>query len=140
RMHGRANNGGADILDDSGNGPRCGIACTRLARSPTRLVRGAAISRGGFSDEGSLLTVQDFARILRTRWVVVFGAIVIAVLAAVAYGAVAPKQYEASTRLFVSTTSDGTNTQNNDGGLFAQRRVLPYHQLLPSARPAHHTT
>ncbi|KAA0098822.1 polysaccharide biosynthesis tyrosine autokinase [Mycolicibacterium sp. P1-18] len=78
------------------------------------------------------MTVQDFARILRTRWVVIFGAIVIAVLAAVAYGAVAPKQYEASTRLFVSTTSDGTNTQTNDGGLFAQRRVLSYTQLLTS--------
>lgn len=78
------------------------------------------------------MTVHDFARILRTRWVVIFGTIVIAVLAAVGYSQLVPKQYEASTRLFVSTTSDGTNTQTNDGGLFAQRRVLSYTQLLTS--------
>ncbi|KQY07885.1 protein tyrosine kinase [Mycobacterium sp. Root135] len=78
------------------------------------------------------MTVQDFAQILRTRWVVIIGTIVIAVLAAVGYSQLVPKQYVASTRLFVSTTSDGTNTQTNDGGLFAQRRVLSYTQLLTS--------
>lgn len=78
------------------------------------------------------MTVQDFAQILRTRWIVIFGTIVIAVLAAVGYSQLVPKQYVASTRLFVSTTSDGTNTQTNDGGLFAQRRVLSYTQLLTS--------
>ncbi|MET0701156.1 MAG: polysaccharide biosynthesis tyrosine autokinase [Mycobacterium sp.] len=76
------------------------------------------------------MTVQDFAQILRTRWKIICGAIVIAVLAALAYSLLATPKYEASTRLFVSTTSDGTNTQTNDGGLFAQRRVLSYTQLL----------
>lgn len=33
-------------------------------------------------------------------------------------------------RLFVSTPSDGTNTQTYDGGLFAERRVLSYTELL----------
>lgn len=76
------------------------------------------------------MTVHDFARILRTRWLIIVVTIVVAVLAALAYSLLAPRQYEASTRLFVSTTSDGTNTQTNDGGLFAQRRVLSYTQLL----------
>jgi capsular exopolysaccharide synthesis family protein len=76
------------------------------------------------------LTVQDFSRILRTRWLVIVVTTAIAVLAAVAYSLLATPKFEASTRLFVSTTSDGTNTQTNDGALFAQRRVLSYTQLL----------
>ena len=76
------------------------------------------------------MTVQDFAQILRTRWKIIFGTVVIAVLGALAYSLLATPQYEASTRLFVSTPSDGTNSQTNDGGLFAQRRVLSYTQLL----------
>ncbi len=83
--------------------------------------------------EGAQLTSQDFARIfLRTRWKTVLGTIVIAVfLSAIAYALLAtPPQYEAKTRLFVSTTSDSNATQTNDGGFFAQRRVLSYTQLL----------
>jgi capsular exopolysaccharide synthesis family protein len=81
-------------------------------------------------DEGSHLTVQDFAQILRARWKIICATTVIAVLGALAYSLLATPQYEASTRLFVSTTSDGTNSQANDGGLFAQRRVLSYTELL----------
>ncbi|WP_396925495.1 polysaccharide biosynthesis tyrosine autokinase [Mycolicibacterium sp.] len=80
--------------------------------------------------EGAQLTSQDFARILRTRWKTVIATIVIAVLCAIAYALLATPQYEAKTRLFVSTTADGNATQTNDGGLFAQRRVLSYTQLL----------
>jgi capsular exopolysaccharide synthesis family protein len=86
--------------------------------------------RESTGDEGSQLTIQDFAQILRSRWKIICGAIVIVLLGALAYSILATPQYQASTRLFVSTTSDGTNTQTNDGGLFAQRRVLSYTQLL----------
>lgn len=80
--------------------------------------------------EGSQLTSHDFVQILRSRWKAVFGTIAIAILCAVAYALLATPQYEAKTRLFVSTTADGNATQTNDGGLFAQRRVLSYTQLL----------
>jgi receptor protein-tyrosine kinase len=76
------------------------------------------------------LTVRDFAQALRHRWKIISVAIVIAILGALAHSLLASPQYEASTRLFVSTTSDGNNTQTNDGGLFAQRRVLSYTELL----------
>ncbi|WP_162131291.1 polysaccharide biosynthesis tyrosine autokinase [Mycolicibacterium chubuense] len=76
------------------------------------------------------MTVQDFTQILRTRWKLICGVIVLVLLGALGYSLLATPQYQASTRLFVSTTSDGTNTQTNDGGLFAQRRVLSYTQLL----------
>jgi receptor protein-tyrosine kinase len=58
------------------------------------------------------------------------GVIILAVLGAFAYSFVITPQYQASTRLFVSTTSDGTNSQTYDGGLFAERRVLSYTELL----------
>lgn len=76
------------------------------------------------------MTSRDFAHVLRSRWKTVVGTIAVAVLCAVAYSLLATPQYEASTRLFVSTTADGNATQTNDGGLFAQRRVLSYTQLL----------
>lgn len=85
------------------------------------------------------MTAHDFARILRTRWKIICGVFAVAILAAVAYLLLTPPQYQASTRLFVSTTSDGTNTQTNDGGLFAQRRVLSYTQLLQGALLAQRT-
>lgn len=90
-------------------------------------------------DEGSHLTVQDLARILRTRWKIICATTVVAILAALAFSFVITPRYEASTRLFVSTTSDGTNSQTYDGGLFAERRVLSYTELLMGAILAQRT-
>lgn len=87
-------------------------------------------NKGSIGDEESQLTVKDFAQILRMRWKLICGATVLAVLAAFAYSFVITPQYEATTRLFVATTSDGTNTQTYDGGLFAERRVLSYTELV----------
>lgn len=87
-------------------------------------------NEGVSAGEGSRLTVQEFAKILRARWKLICGTIAVVVLAAVAYSLLAIPQYQASVRLFVSTPSDGTNTQTYDGGLFAERRVLSYTELL----------
>lgn len=76
------------------------------------------------------MTVQHFTQILRTRWKIICGTFAIVILGAVAYSLYVTPQYESSTRLFVSTSSDGTNSQTNDGGLFAERRVLSYTELL----------
>jgi len=85
---------------------------------------------GVSAGEGSHLTVQEFAKILRARWKIICGTIAVVVLAAVAYSLLAIPQYQASVRLFVATPSDGTNTQTYDGGLFAEGRVLSYTELL----------
>ena len=61
---------------------------------------------------------------LRDRWILISGAIVIAVLGALAYSLLVTPRYEASTVLFVSATGDGNATQTNDGGIFAQRRCF----------------
>ena len=88
------------------------------------------VNEGVSAGEGSRLTVQEFAKILRARWKLICGTIAVVVLAAVGYSLLAIPQYQASVRLFVSTPSDGTNTQTYDGGLFAERRVLSYTELL----------
>lgn len=85
------------------------------------------------------MTPQDFARILRTRWTVVCATVVIAVLGALAYSLLATPQYQASTRLFVSSTSGGSATETNDGSLFAQRQVLSYIPLLKGGLLAQRT-
>lgn len=84
-------------------------------------------------DEGSQLTVRDFARILRTRSWIICGTVIIAVLCALAYAFLATPQYEATTRLFVSTASEGPGTEVNNAGMFAERRVLSYTELLTGA-------
>ena len=76
------------------------------------------------------MTVHDFAQVLRTRWKSICAITAIVILGAVAYTFIITPQYESTTRLFVSTTSDGTNSQTYDGGLFAERRVLSYTELL----------
>jgi capsular exopolysaccharide synthesis family protein len=101
----------------------------RLVR-PHDLRRVSDRLRKSFSGEGSQLTVQDFALILRTRWKIICATTIIALLGAFAYSLTITSMYQASTRLFVATPSDGTNSETNDGGLFAERRVLSYVKLL----------
>lgn len=76
------------------------------------------------------MTVQDFARILRTRWRIICAATGIAIIGAFAYSLTVAPVYQASTRLFVATASAGSNSEIYDGGLFAERRVLSYIELL----------
>ncbi|WP_232079680.1 polysaccharide biosynthesis tyrosine autokinase [Mycolicibacterium parafortuitum] len=76
------------------------------------------------------MTVQDSLQILRDRWKIILVTTILVMAAALVYSLTIAPSYQASTRLFVSTTSDGNNTQSNDGGLFAQRRVLSYVELL----------
>ena len=79
--------------------------------------------------ERSQLTVEDFARILRHGWKVIAAATASPFSRSRLRLAVTPK-YKASTQLFVTTTEQTNATQINDGGLFAQRRVLSYTKLL----------
>jgi receptor protein-tyrosine kinase len=76
------------------------------------------------------LTVQDLARILRTGWKTICGTAAVIVLLALAYVLLETPQYQAATRLFVSSTAGGSATETNDGNIFAQRQVLSYVALL----------
>jgi receptor protein-tyrosine kinase len=76
------------------------------------------------------VNIQDFVKLLRTRWVTVGVTTLIAVLAALAYTVMTTPQYQASTRLFVSTSSGSSLNDLYQGNRFSQERVLSYTELL----------
>lgn len=76
------------------------------------------------------MTIQDFFKLLRTRWLVICVTIAIALLGAIAVNLVTTPLYEANTRLFVSTTSGTSATEIYQGNRFSQERVVSYTELL----------
>ena len=76
------------------------------------------------------LTLQDYAKLLRSRGITVCVTTAVAVLVAVMITLLTTPLYQASTRLFVSTTSSASVTEIYQGNLFSQQRVLSYTQLL----------
>jgi capsular polysaccharide biosynthesis protein len=76
------------------------------------------------------VTIQDFLKLLRTRWVIICATIAVTVLGAVAVNLLTTPLYEASTRLFVSTTSGTSASEIYQGNRFSQERVISYTQLV----------
>jgi capsular exopolysaccharide synthesis family protein len=85
------------------------------------------------------VTIQDFVKLLRTRWVVICATVAVAVLGAAAANLLTTPLYEASTRLFVSTTSGTSLTETYQGNRFSQERVLSYTALLTGETLAQRT-
>jgi receptor protein-tyrosine kinase len=67
---------------------------------------------------------------LRSRWVVVFVTTLVAIAGAVAISLLTTPLYQASTRLFVSTTAGASASEVYQGTLSSQQRVLSYTKLL----------
>jgi len=76
------------------------------------------------------MKIQDIVRLLRSRWVSVLVTALITILAGVLYTLVQTPLYEASTRLFVSTTSGSSTADLYSGIRLSQDRVLSYTQLV----------
>lgn len=76
------------------------------------------------------MTLQEFIKLLRTRWVTVCVTIVVTLLGAVAYTLLTTPLYQASTRLFVSTSAGSTLAETYQGNRFSQERVVSYAELL----------
>lgn len=76
------------------------------------------------------MDLKDFLKVIRTRWVTVFVTATLTTLAAVAYTLMQTPQYEASTRLFVSTAAGTSVTDLYSGNRLAQDRVISYTQLI----------
>ena len=76
------------------------------------------------------LSLQDYVKLLRSRWVTVCVTTLVAVLGAVAVTLLTTPLYEASTRLFVSTTSGSSLSDVYQGNRFSQERVVSYAELL----------
>ncbi|MCW1960064.1 MAG: polysaccharide biosynthesis tyrosine autokinase [Mycobacterium sp.] len=76
------------------------------------------------------MNLQDFLKLLRTRWVTVLVATVALVLLAILYTVMTTPLYQASTRLFVSTTAGKSASDLYQGNRLSQDRVLSYTELL----------
>ncbi|BBY80082.1 polysaccharide biosynthesis tyrosine autokinase [Mycolicibacterium pulveris] len=85
------------------------------------------------------MTIQDFVKLLRTRWLIIFATVVVAVVGAVAVNLLTTPLYEASTRLFVSTSSGATLADTYQGNRFSQERVISYTELLKGETLAQRT-
>jgi capsular exopolysaccharide synthesis family protein len=88
---------------------------------------------------GVALSLQDFLKLLRSRWVTVCVTTLVAVLGAVALTLLTTPLYQASTRLFVSTTAGSSLAETYQGNRFSQERVVSYAELLMGETLANRT-
>lgn len=76
------------------------------------------------------MTLQDFVKTLRSRWMTVCATAIIIVVAAGSYTLTQTPMYQSATRLFVSTTSASSTSDLYNANLLSQERVLSYAQLI----------
>ncbi|AHC24222.1 MULTISPECIES: polysaccharide biosynthesis tyrosine autokinase [Mycobacteriaceae] len=76
------------------------------------------------------MNLQDVIKLLRTRWLTVCVATGIGLMGAVVYTLLTTPLYQASTRLFVSTTGGETLAESYQGNRVSQDRVASYAELL----------
>jgi capsular exopolysaccharide synthesis family protein len=76
------------------------------------------------------VSIREYFMVLRTRWVILFITTAVAVLSAIGYTLATTPLYEASTRLFVSTTGGASASDRYQGNRLSLDRVLSYTQLL----------
>ena len=76
------------------------------------------------------MNLQDFFKLLRSRWLTVVLTTLVAVLSAIAFSLLTTPLYQASTRLFVSINSGSSATDIYQGNRFSQERVVSYVELL----------
>lgn len=76
------------------------------------------------------MNLQDFVKLLRTRWVIVCVTTAVTALGAIAVTLLTTPLYQASTRLFVSTSTGSSVTEMYQGNLFSQQRVVSYAELV----------
>ena len=75
------------------------------------------------------MNLQDFIKLVRSRWVTVLVTMLVTVLAAILYTVTKTPLYQASTRLFVSTNASSVS-ELYQGNRLSQDRVLSYTQLV----------
>ena len=76
------------------------------------------------------MNLQELLKLLRSRWITVCVTTVITVLGAVAITLLTTPLYQASTRLFVSTSAGSSLTETYQGNRFSQERVISYAELI----------
>jgi receptor protein-tyrosine kinase len=85
------------------------------------------------------LSLQEIVQLLRNRWIIICATTLVAVLGTVAITMLTTPLYQASTRLFVSTTGGGSVDAVYTGNRFSQERVASYTELLTGENLAQRT-
>lgn len=76
------------------------------------------------------MNLQDFVKALRTQWLTVLATTLACMIAAVVITITTTPLYQASTRLFVSTTAGSSMSDKYQGNRLSQDRVLSYMELI----------
>ncbi|MEZ0342941.1 polysaccharide biosynthesis tyrosine autokinase [Mycobacterium sp. pV006] len=76
------------------------------------------------------MNLQELIKVLRSRWITIAVMVVISLLLAVLVNLFTTPLYQASTRLFVSTTAGSSLSDVYQGNRFSQERVISYAELL----------
>lgn len=85
------------------------------------------------------MNLQEFAKVIRSRWVTIAATTLIVLLGAIAITFMTTPLYQASTRLFVSTTAGASASDLYQGNRLSQDRVLSYTELLKGETLAQRT-
>ncbi len=85
------------------------------------------------------MNLQHFLKVLRSRWVTICVGALVPILGAVAYTLIQTPLYQASTRLYVSTTAGSSMSDLYSGNRLSLERVLSYIQLLKGETMAQRT-
>jgi capsular exopolysaccharide synthesis family protein len=85
------------------------------------------------------LTLQDFVKLLRSRWLTVCITALVVLLGALTYTLHTTPLYQASTRLFVATSAGSSLSDQYQGNRLSQERVLSYAELLTGETLAQRT-
>lgn len=76
------------------------------------------------------MNFEEFTKVLRTRWLTVWVTTLVVAAGALTYSLLTTPLYQASTRLFVSTSAGASLNDLYQGNRFSQERVLSYAELI----------
>ncbi|MFI2838563.1 polysaccharide biosynthesis tyrosine autokinase [Mycolicibacterium sp. PDY-3] len=85
------------------------------------------------------MNARDYVKLLRARWLTMLLTFSICLAGAVAYTLLTTPMYEASTRLFVSTSAGASLAETYQGNRSSQERVFSYTELLTGETLAQRT-
>lgn len=85
------------------------------------------------------MTIQEYSRLLRVRWLTILVTIAIVLIGTTAVNLLTTPQYLASTRLFVATTSGPSANDIFLGNQSSQQRVISYTELIMGVTLAQRT-
>jgi len=78
----------------------------------------------------TFVELKDYIRVIRKRWQIIVAVMLVVVAGAALATALSPKVYEATTRLFVSTSGSSDSNALLSGSNFTQQRVKSYADVI----------